>query len=322
MKKYISYLIATFVFLMISAQVYAAPIIMEGDYVRTAVSDNGTLGYGDATDPGLHHDASGTGTFTIDDYLTPGTPWEIFSVKSDQTGIVTNNNSGSTYDSYTSSSLTDLSAGSSYDQHVIWEGSLDEAFTISTETYFNDGDERVSMTTTITATADLADLSFLRAIDPDPDVYTYGSYNTVNGRGYDANTDGDFDDTGDIAPENWVHSEGTSTGLTLSLYSNSAYDHNTGVSAPWSSDPDSYLAGVDDGDGDYAIGLAFAFGDLAFEESVTFDYAYIMGGTLDTTVVTDPVIDPVIDPVPEPATMFLLATGLAGLAGFIRKKRS
>lgn len=169
------------------------------------------------------------------------------------------------------------------------------------------------MSTTITALTDLTNLQFLRSLDPDPDVNTYGSYDTVNGRGYDANTDGDFDDPSDLKPEDWVHSEGTSTGLTIGLWTNSGHTHNTGVFNYWREDPAFYLAGTDDGNGDYTIGLAFDFGDLANGNSVTFDYTYVMGESLGT-------VDIPTDPIPEPATMLLLGSGLVGLAGFRRKK--
>ncbi len=45
-----------------------ASIILEGDYVKTAVSENGTLGFGGNTAPGLLHDALGSGFFCSGDY--------------------------------------------------------------------------------------------------------------------------------------------------------------------------------------------------------------------------------------------------------------
>lgn len=200
-----------------------------------------------------------------------------------------------------------------YDHYLRWLGTTSGGFGISIDYYFNNDDERISMSTTITALTDLTNLQFLRSLDPDPDVNTYGSYDTVNGRGYDANTDGDFDDPSDLKPEDWVHSEGTSTGLTIGLWTNSGHTHNTGVSNYWREDPAFYLAGTDDGNGDYTIGLAFDFGDLANGNSVTFDYTYVMGESLGT-------VDIPTDPIPEPATMLLLGSGLVGLAGFRRKK--
>lgn len=72
----------------------ATPVTLTGDFVKTAVNDVGTLGSGGSTSPGLLFDATGTGTFGVNDYLTPGTPYDYFGVKSDQTGLKGNSNSG------------------------------------------------------------------------------------------------------------------------------------------------------------------------------------------------------------------------------------
>ena len=255
-------------------------IVMQGAYVRTAVSSDGTLGYGENTAPGIQHDPTGTGTFGVADYLTPGSPWEVFAVESDETGLLANNNSGT--DAMSSSGVTDLSATSVYDHHLRWEGYVTDAFQISTDYFFNDGDERIEMRTTISAASDLTGLKFLRAIDPDPDSYDpYNSSDTTNTRGFDANNDGDFNDSGDIAPENWVNSQGAVTGLTLGLYSDSPYAHNTGISSSWSDQPSDYLAGTDGGDGDSTIGMGFDLGNLAAGESVSIAYSYVMAGSID-----------------------------------------
>ena len=89
-----------------------ASIIMEGDYVRTAISENGTLGFNGNTTPGLLHDATGTGTFGSDDYLTPGTPWEYFGITSNESGSVGNNNDSPASNAFSASTLTDISGTS------------------------------------------------------------------------------------------------------------------------------------------------------------------------------------------------------------------
>ena len=295
--------------LLVPFAAHSAPIVMEGNYVKTAVSDNGTLGYGGTVTPGILHDSTGKRDFGVNDYLTPGTPHEIFSIKSDQTGLRTNNNTGST--SITGGVLTNTSGTSGYDLSVNWTATYGSWFTISTDTFFNEGDERIGFKTVITALADLSSLQFLRSLDPDPDVNTYGSYVTQNGRG---NPDKD------LAANDWVHAEGAQTGLTIGLYSNSSVTHNTGVSSGWSMDPAFYLAGNNNGNGDYTIGLAFDIGTLLAGQSVTLDYFYIMGESLDQVEI--PGEEPNEEPseVPEPGTLALLGLGLAGLS--LRRKLS
>lgn len=276
-----------------------ASIIMQGDYVKTAISDNGTLGWGGISSPGLLHDAAGTGTFNSDDYLTPGAPWETFTIKSDQTGTLTNNNDGP---SQMIGTLTDISGISPYTNAVNWTSTFNSLFTISSDTFFNTDSERVSFTTTITALSDLTGLQFLRAIDPDQDYVSGGSHDTNNGRGF-----------ADLAAEDWVHSVGTITGLTLGLYSDSDVTHNTGVSQNWTIDPAFYLAGGNDGNGDYSIGMAFDIGTLLAGQSSTFDYHYVMGDELGS-------VDIPPAGVSAPSTFAIFSLGLIGF-GLRRNKR-
>ena len=283
-----------------STNIYASSIIMEGDYVKTALSDDGTLGYGGLTSPGIIHDVTGTGDFTINDYLTPGNPHEGFSISSDQTGIISNNNAYSS-DSITGI-LTDTTSSTVFDQSVNFTGTYSSLFTISTDTYFNDGDQRINMSTTITALDDLTSLMFSRWLDPDPDVDTYGTFATDNGRG-----------TSSLAPEDWVYAQGNYTGLTIGLYSESDITHNTGISSAWSIDPSYYLTGNNNGNGDYAIGLGFDIGDLLASESVTFEYSYVMGENIDS-------VDIPTTSVPAPSTLAMLGLCLAGF-GFSRKSK-
>ncbi len=276
----------------------ATSVIMEGDYIRTAVSDNGTLGYGNNTRPGIVHDVTGTGNFPTDDYLTPGVPWEIFSVKTDQTGIKCNNNSGNTCQ-IGNDILTDLSSSSTYDHYVNWTGFVTGAFEVSNDYFFNDGDERISIQTTITALNDLTNVSFARAIDPDQDSYNYHSAYTINGRG-----------TLELAPEDWVHSEGPHSGLTLGLYSESDVLHNTGITR-WTIDPTSYLAGTNSGYGDNTIGIGFNIGTLNTGESITLDYHYVLGDSLENVDIPNTV--------PAPGALLLAGLG-TGIAGRIRRR--
>lgn len=264
---------------------WSAPsIIMEGNYVKTAVSHNGTLGYSQNTSPGILHDPTGQRNFGFDDYLIPGSPWELFSLLSDQTGLLSNNNDNDPYGDFQTISLENLSGSTSYAHHVRWTGQSPGQVKIINDYFFNDNEQRINMTSKIVPLQDLSNVKFLRSIDPDQDQIRYGVWNTINRRGFDKNGDGDFNDPGDIKPEDWVHAEGAYTGLTIGLYSNINISHNTGVSANWEQTPDFFLSGQNDGDYDYTIGLAFNIGTINAGDSITLSYSYVMGELLESTV--------------------------------------
>lgn len=175
------------------------------------------------------------------------------------------------------------------------------------------------MLTTITAYSRLTNLRFARSIDPDQDAVFYGESETLNGRGYDANNDGDYSDSGDVAPGNWVHSQGPQSGLLLGLFSNASYAHDTGISSAWEVDPDFFLAMNNDGDGDHSLGLAFNLGDLLRGQTVSFSYSYILAADLSAAVL--PEADQIQSRgIPEPDTLALLSLGVVGLGAIARRR--
>jgi len=303
----------------------SANIIMTGDFISTQVSNDGTLGEGSSA-PGLLYDETGTGSFDPDtDYIKPGNPFEGFGVQYTQGGstfVGGNRNSISAggvggSDNFSLTSLTDLSSSSIFDNYVSWVGT-NGVVDIVHDFFFDNDDELINITTTITALTDLTGLLFSRAVDPDPDSsLAGGSPQTENQRGIDANNDGDFDDVGDIALENFVGSVGQLSNKPLGLFADSSFTQNTGIATACCStiDPMVYLLGGQQGDSslaDHGIGIGFELGDLSTGSSVSVDYAYVMGGTLETIGIPD---DPTVN-VSAPTTFGLL--GLSLLAMFRR----
>lgn len=320
---------------LLAGAAQAVPVTVSGDFVIVKVSDDGTIGDGNAL-PALVYDPSGTGTFDFGtDYVAPGSPHEAFGFRSDQTGLIQNENNSSNgdvsgSDDFALVSLADISAGSTFDNHIRWEGEhKGDLLTITHDYFFNDDDERVNIRTVITALEDLTGVSFARAVDPDPDNVPGGTAATNNDRGLDLNNDGDFDDDGETGPSNLVTSVGQVSGRPLGLFSNSDVAHETGIVSSCCSveDPLAYLAGGDfplllpgfDSTGDNGIGLAFDVGSIAGGDSITLDYAYVMGLTFEDIDIPDDDPDDPGPTVPLPGTLALIGLGL-GVLGWKKRK--
>lgn len=294
-----------------SAITMATPITLTGNYVQVGVSDFGTLGSNGPASPGILHDSTGTQTFAPggipNDYLTPGTPSEAFGINSTQTGFISNNNYGGGSFSTASPTLLTGAAALGYDNAASWDGALGGFLSINNSYFFNDGDERVFIRTTLTALQDLGALAFGRHLDPDPDVNRFGSYATTNTRGNSL-----------FSADKLVSAAGDQTGLTIGLLSLSSYISNTGISSFCCNidDPYSVLTGYGATSpttnfGDYGLQMAWNIGDLNRGQSATIEYAYVMGARQSTVGGT----------VPEPASLALISIGFLGL-GYFRKRKS
>lgn len=254
-------------------------VTLSGDYVQIGTNEYGTLGSGGNTSPGILYDSTGTGTFNTGyDYLTPGTPFEGFTVQATDSGGVTytvsSNNSGGLGSGLTGV-LTDESSGTY--QGVSWSGSYSSSgstlFDIVNTVGFDESEQQVTLTTTITAAEDLTDIYFARYTDPDVQAEPGDSSATNNVRG-----------NGEVDGTNLVYAEALSSKMVIGLYTDASTNSNTGVSSGWSQDPKVYYAGPDDGQGDYTVGVAFYTAELNADGSVTFTYYYIFGSDIAAAV--------------------------------------
>lgn len=281
-------------------------VILENNFVKVSVANDGTLGSGIVNDIGMQYDAKGEGNFTFD-YLTPGTPWQMFSVFTNETGLQRNvnddpNGEYGRDDIITTSSPSEPTGDKTKgEQATVWQGQYkdnnDKVFyTIQHEYGIDRTIHGVAVETTITAKQDLTDVKFATAIDPDPDNTIFDS---VNIRG-----NASLGDT--YTPENWIYATTEykdQPNNMIGIYSTSNYKHNTSISNDWDFDPQRYLDGLQyDREGDFAIGMGFYIGDLKANNSAVIDYAYIFGFS------NTPVIPPVDPPIEQWTNIDLRAT--------------
>jgi len=261
--------------LLMGSSAVAAPLTLEGNYVKIGTNDAGTIGSGGNTSPGILYDSTGTATFNPSyDYLTPGTPFEGWTVKgidSDGTTVLfnyTNNNTNVTSPAITGT-LVDYSGvsyrGLTFDNRAVWSGSVTE-FNIEHDYRFNDNQQFVDINTRLEFLINVPTLYFGRFTDPDARAATGDSSRTLNVRGY----------AGGVPETNIVLSEALASKYALGLFT-AATNSNTGISAGWTTDPIDYYNGVNDGDGDYTIGMAFMFSGINTGDIVNIQYAYIFG---------------------------------------------
>ena len=246
--------------------------ILENDYVRAGVNGiTGTLGSGGNTSPGLLYDSTGTGTFnTSYDYLTPGSPFDGWSVSIDGTNY-TNNNNGNTR-AVTGMLYTDTNIGLVDGTNTLtWESNGERTdFEIQHQYSLGATAEHIEIGTSITMKQDASDVWFGRFIDPDARAATGDSSSTDNVLGY-----------GVIPDSNVAFSEALSSRYALGLYSTDS-NVDAGITG-WTTDANSYTENAVDGDGsltntgDNTIGLSWNWTTVSTGDILTASYAYIFG---------------------------------------------
>ena len=278
--------------------------VLQNEWVKAGVNTNtGTLGSSGNASPGLLFDPAGTGTFNPSyDYLTPGSPFDGFSLKVDSENK-TNNNTGGVGISKTGGLTL-----SNSDTTLNWAGAATYAgnsWTVNNAYTLTPNKPYIDITSTIVAGGAASTVYFAKFIDPDSQGMPGDSSSTDNVLGYGA-----------IPSKNVAFSEATVSRYALGLYS-AASNVTSGVNG-WSSDAASYSGtsyykplldssgniqwtnsyctnaawGCDFvkeldssgnpissnyGNSDDTIGLSFKWTDVTAGATLTASYAYIFG---------------------------------------------
>ena len=288
--------------MLLASTVVAAPamaaVTFNGSFIGVSINDVGTLS-------SLKHDPTGAGSYGVNDYITPGTPHEGFSTNSTEGGFRGNGNaSGANYSGSASSILTGAAA-LGYTFAAGWSGA-NSLLSINNRYFYNNGDERIRIITTITALSDVTSLAFARSVDPDPDVNTSGSFSTNNQRGNSL-----------FGTDDFIGAAGPVTGLTLALVNNNGatYTSNTLINSFCCSNVDPYTVlggGANNTVGDNSLNMAWNIGNLKAGETATIEYFYAVGDKIDR--VGGP------GAVPESSTWMMMIAGF-GIAGMSLRGR-
>ena len=239
--------------------------ILENDYVRAGVNGTaGTFGSGGNTSPGLLFDSTGTGTFnTSYDYLTPGSPFDGFSIMVDGTNY-SNNNGRSNSITGDGNGLTDGT------NSLSWTGGVASVFDITNTYSLGATSPYIDITSQITMGTAATDVWFSRHIDPDARAASGDSSSTDNVLGY-----------GVIPDSNVAFSEALASRYALGLYSTDS-NVDAGITG-WTTDANSYTYNRIDGEGDNTntgdntIGLSWHWTSVSAGDILTANYAYIFG---------------------------------------------
>jgi hypothetical protein len=266
----------------------ASALVLDNGYLKVGINDSGAL-IDHSAYVGIQYDPSGTGNYGAIDFLTPGTPFAFSSLGVNGSYTSSNANEGTNNFGSTSTNLSSLAgtplavtsgasfAGLSFVQVVQYAA--------------NSSTIHVSLTFSNNSGSALSNVVYATGFDADQDSNTFGSFDTLNsilGQGTSAG----------------VAAAGSASGYSISLLNSSGWASTTAsVSSGWVTNPYTLSSGLNDGNGDNTVALAYDLGNFAAGQTKTIAY------------------DIAITAVPEPSGYAMLLAGL-GMLGFMVRRRA
>jgi flagellin-like hook-associated protein FlgL len=249
--------------------------VVDTGFVKFTVNGmgSGALGNG-GSGPGLMFDPSGNSNFGVEDYISPGTPFEGYSVVAGANTI-----KGSNEASITSPATKIWRVDPTTNEYVVLRGSQSTGF-VTLQYMAKQGEPviRMKMSYTNTTGSNKA-VSMMRGMDPDVDVRAHNAYSSINTLGAPG-----------IPTTDLVNSIGTYSGKALSLYiPGNGYTHKVAIISSWPEyDPVDILAGGAASDSvtphDWAIEGAWNIGTVANGQTVSVDAYYIAGTNIQQSI--------------------------------------
>lgn len=249
--------------------------VVDTGFVKFTVNGmgSGALGNG-GSGPGLMFDPSGNSNFGVEDYISPGTPFEGYSVVAGANTI-----KGSNEASITSPATKIWRVDPTTNEYVVLRGSQSTGF-VTLQYMAKQGEPVIRMKMSYTnTTGSNQTVSMMRGMDPDVDVRAHNAYSSINTLGAPG-----------IPTTDLVNSIGTYSGKALSLYiPGNGYTHKVAIISSWPEyDPSDILAGGASSDSvtphDWAIEGAWNIGTVANGQTVSVDAYYIAGTNIQQSI--------------------------------------
>lgn len=277
-----------------AAPALAAPVTVEGEFIRLGVSESGAL-IDHTTFTGIQFDPTGSGNFTNGvDYLTPGTPFAFYSIGVNGAFATAG---GLNFENNPFGATTINLAPPGASPYIQTSGGMFGGLGFTQVLSFDLSSRTIQARLTFTNVSGsaLENVVYAVGFDPDQDINLPGSEsfdtdNRVNGQGAEASVTA-------IAPL-------LRFGITLA--------NTSGWEATWASnrndrETNPYILssfGVDDGFGDTELTLGYNLGTFAAGEQKSIGYDYTL----------------FVAQVPEPGMLPLMFAGLLLLGA--RRRRA